>query len=74
MSNPQPEPNTKVLVDFLKVFLIPLAVNKGFMLYFGLKYADHPGEGYGYGLAATVVFLFLTVGRFLWKYRNVEDP
>lgn len=63
-----------VLKDFLKVLLVPLLINKAFMLYFGLNYADHPGEGYGYGLIATILFLFFTVGRFLWKYRNIEDP
>jgi hypothetical protein len=63
-----------VLRDFLKVLLIPLLINKAFMLYFGLNYSDHPGEGYGYGLIATIIFLIFTVGRFLWKYRNTEDP
>ena len=62
------------LKDFLKVFLVPTIFNKLFMLYFGLNYSEHPGEGYGYGLVATVLFLLITVGSFIWKDRNVEDP
>jgi hypothetical protein len=63
-----------VLKDFLKVFLGPILINKMFMLYFGLNYAEYPGEGYGYGLAAAVLVLAVTVGNFLWRYRNIEDP
>ena len=66
------DPN--VLKDFLKVFLMPLLINKMFMLYFGLNYSSYPGEGYGYGLVATILIMIFTVGRFLWKYRNIEDP
>lgn len=44
------------------------------MLYFGLNYSNHPGEGYGYGLAATLLFLGFTIGRFLWKYKDIQDP
>lgn len=66
--------SSHVLKDFLKVLILPMLINKMFMLYFGLKYAEHPGEGYGYGLVATILFLFLTIGRFLWKYRDIEDP
>lgn len=64
----------KVLIDFLKAFLMPVMVNKIFMMYFGLNYSEKPGEGYGYGLALTVFVLLFTIGRFLWKYRNIEDP
>ncbi len=63
-----------ILKDFLKTFLGPTLINKAFMLYFGLKYADNPGEGYGYGLCASIIFFIFTVGRFLWKYRHTEDP
>ncbi len=63
-----------VLKDFIQVFLGPMLVNKMFMLYFGLNYANYPGEGYGFGLVATILVLFILVGRFLWKYRYVEDP
>ena len=62
------------LRDFLSVFLGPTLINKAFMLYFGLNYSDSPGEGYGYGLVATILFFLFTVGRFLWKYKDVEDP
>jgi hypothetical protein len=65
---------SSILKDFLKVLLVPMLINKLFMLYFGLNYSNRPGEGYGYGLAATIFFLFFTIGRFLWKYRNEEDP
>lgn len=63
-----------VLADFLKTFLVPTLVNKFFMIYFGLNYSNSPGEGYGYGLVATIAFLFFTMGRFIWKYQGIEDP
>jgi hypothetical protein len=66
--------NQAVLQDFLRAFLLPLLINKGFMLYFGLNYASNPGDGYGYGLTATIIFMILTLGRFLWKYKDIEDP
>ena len=70
-----PTPNdNKVFKDFLKVFIVPMLINKFFMLYFGVNYSNNPGEGYGYGLIATVVFFLATCGRLIWKYRNVEDP
>jgi hypothetical protein len=69
-----PQNSNKVFKDFLKTFIVPVLINKVFMLYFGLNYSNHPGEGYGYGLAATVVVLLLACGLFIWKYRNVEDP
>ncbi len=67
-------PSATVMKDFLKVFLIPLLINKMFMMYFGLQYSNYPGEGYGYGLCATFVFLAFTIGRFIWKYRHIDDP
>lgn len=63
-----------VFKDFLKVLLIPVLINKMFMLYFGINYSNYPGEGYGYGLVATIFFLLYTCGNFIWKYRNIEDP
>lgn len=62
-----------VLKDFILAFLVPTLVNKMFMLYFGLNYSEFPGEGYGYGLIASIVFLVFSLARLVWKYRNVED-
>ena len=64
----------KVLKDFLRTLIMPMLVNKSFMFYFALNYSNHPGEGYGYGFAATLVILFITLGTFIWKYRDTEDP
>ena len=66
--------NPNVLKDFISVFLFPTILNKVLMLYFGINYSNHPGDGYGYGLIGTILFLFFTVGRFIWKYKDVEDP
>ncbi len=66
--------SAKVFGDFLKTLLVPLLLNKFLMMYFGLNFSEHPGDGYGYGLAASIVFLLASVGLFIWKYRNVEDP
>ncbi len=66
--------NNKVMADFLKASVIPLIVNKIFMFYFGINYSNRPGEGYGYGLIATILFLIISMGRFLWKYKDIEDP
>ena len=66
--------NNSVIKDFIGVFLVPTLLNKCFMLYFGLNYSNYPGDGYGYGLVATILFLLFTVGRFIWKYRHIEDP
>jgi hypothetical protein len=63
-----------VLRDFLKVFLVPVLINKMFMMYFGLNYSNYPGEGYGYGLVCTFLFLLFSVGSFIWKYRHHDDP
>lgn len=67
-------PYNKVLIDFVRTLILPMLFNKAFMLYFGLKYAEFPGEGYGYGLATTIFVLVFLLGKFLWKYKDVEDP
>lgn len=63
----------RVLADFLRSFLVPTLVGKTFVLYFGLNYSEHPGEGYGYGLAGAILFTLVSLCLFLWKYRNYED-
>lgn len=65
---------SQFISDLLKVFLVPTLVNKVLMLYFGIHYAKYPGDGYGYGLIASIAFLIFTVIRFLWKYRHESDP
>ena len=66
--------SNKTFIDFLKVFIGPVLINKAFMLYFGLNYSMYPGEGYGYGLVFTILFFLIMSARFIWKYRNIEDP
>lgn len=62
-----------IMLDFLRSFLVPTLVTKCFVLYFGIMYADYPGEGYGYGLIASCTFTVITLSLFAWKYRNYED-
>ena len=64
----------QTLKDFIKALLLPLLINKAFMMYFGLKYSENPGEGYGYGLIATIVVLVAGLARLIWKYKDIEDP
>lgn len=81
MSNPQNELKYKapklapkaLLKDFLRSFLVPTLVGKAFVLYFGIRQAEYPDEGYGYGLAAAISFTVITLSLFVWKYRHYED-
>ncbi|AZZ36317.1 hypothetical protein CIK05_05780 [Bdellovibrio sp. qaytius] len=68
-----PLPPKVILKDFLRSFLMPTLVTKAFVLYFGIMYSDHPGEGYGYGLIISVSFTVIALSLFAWKYRNYED-
>ena len=62
-----------IMLDFLRSFLVPTLITKCFVLYFGIMYAEHPGEGYGWGLIIACSFTVLTLSLFAWKYRNYED-
>ena len=74
MSTPEQEKKSqKTIVDFLRSFLMPALVGKSFVYYFGLRYSEYPGEGYGYGLVAAILFTVGTLCLFIWKYRNYED-
>lgn len=70
----QEQKSRKTFVDFLKVFLLPMMINKFFLLYFGVNYSNYPGRGYGYGLILALITLAITIGSFLWKYRDIQDP
>ena len=59
--------------DLLTSFLMPTLVGKTLVLYFGAGYANHPGEGFGYGLALSILFTLTMIGRFLWRYRDHVD-
>jgi hypothetical protein len=73
MENPQ-DNSQAVLKDFIKTFIGPVLLNKIAMMYFGLNYSNHPGEGYGYGLLMSIGFLLFTMGMLVWKYKDIEDP
>lgn len=64
------DPDLKQFLAFARTFILPLIVFKVFILYFGLNYSQYPGEGYGYGLAATLVLSALSFAYFLWSQRG----
>ncbi len=63
----------RTLKDFIKSFLMPTIVGKTLVLYFGINYSMYPDEGYGYGLAASIVFTTFGLLMLIWKYRNHEE-
>lgn len=63
----------KMMRDFILTLVLPMLVNKVFMMYFGMHYAIYPGEGYGYGLATTIFVMLGILGYLIWKYRNYND-
>jgi hypothetical protein len=60
--------------DLVRVLILPLFITKAAIFYFGLNYSKYPDQGYGYGLAISIFLLFLNMGRFLWKYKDQQDP
>ncbi len=71
--NPNPQDQRKVFLGFLRAFLLPTLVGKMFVFYFGLKYSEFPGRGYGIGLSLAIAFTLTMLGIFLWKFRSYED-
>lgn len=61
------------LMNFIISWFCPTVITKIFILYFGLNYSSYPGEGYGYGLAATITFTILMLGRFVYRYWGQEE-
>ena len=65
--------NKLELRPLIITFLCPTLLGKALVLYFGLNYSESPGEGYGYGLAFSMIFTVMMLGRFLWKFRHYDD-
>lgn len=65
--------SNRTLFDFLRSFLMPTFIGKTLVLYFGLMFSNYPGEGYGYGLVAAIIFTVVSLMLFLWKYKDRED-
>ena len=63
----------RTLFDFIKSFLMPMLVGKTGVMFFGLNYSQYPGEGYGYGLAASIFLTVFSLLRLIYKYRHSED-
>lgn len=61
------------LKDLIVAFLCPMLVGKTLVMYFGLQYSSYPEQGYGYGLALSIIFTVSMLARFLWRYRNYVD-
>lgn len=70
--NAQPS-DKKALIAFLRAFILPTLAGKVAILYFGLNYSKYPGEGYGYGLAASLLFMLTMLSTLVYKFWNVED-
>lgn len=66
-------PTKLELKPLVITFVCPTLFGKAMILYFGLNYSDHPGEGYGIGLAVSVIFTLFMLGRFVWKYRDYTE-
>ncbi len=73
MSTEKKHKPEKMMRDFILTLVLPMLVNKVFMMYFGMHYAIYPGEGYGYGLCATIVVMILILGFLVWKYKDYND-
>lgn len=70
MSENEAEKPKVPLWRIIFILVMQLIVMKTVILLFGARYAEFPGEGYGYGLAASVITTLIMVGFFVWKYRN----
>lgn len=52
---------------------MPTLFGKTLIMFFGLQYASYPDQGYGYGLAISIIFTLTMIARFLWRYRHYND-
>lgn len=61
------------LASYIRAFIVPTLLLKAFVLYFGLNYSSHPGEGYGWGLIISITLSLFNFALFLWKTRNNQE-
>ena len=52
---------------------MPTLIGKTGVMFFGLNYSQYPGEGYGYGLVASILLTVFTLFRLVQKYKGRED-
>ena len=66
------DPDLKQFLSFTRTLLMPMLLWKVCLLYFGLNYSIYPGEGYGYGLVATILASLGGFGYFMWSNRSAK--
>lgn len=69
---PPPSSPAPHLKKYLKIFLVPTLITKSCIFYFGLQYSMYPGEGYGYGLIASIAFTLSSFAYFIWSATRDE--
>lgn len=62
----------KVSLAMTRTLIVSMLILKTSVLYFGLKYSEYPGEGYGYGLAASVCLTVFNISYFLYKMKDID--
>lgn len=70
---PEAQKEELSLATFIPTFLVPLIFTKTALLYFGINWGNHPGQGYGYGFFASIVFAVSTFSYFLWRNRKYKE-
>ena len=73
MTTEQPKPQKRTLVAYIRIFLLPTLVLKGFIMYFGLNYAMYPDRGYGTGLLISMALALCNFGYFLYVHWNDSE-
>lgn len=61
------DPDLREFMAYARTLFMPLIVTKSFIMYFGLNYSMYPGEGYGYGLAASIIVSIANLSFFIWR-------
>lgn len=58
------------LAMYIGIFLGPTLLLKTGIMYFGMKYSNNPGEGYGWALTAAIVLSVINFSAFIWFFRK----